>query len=391
MTRDEMRSRFEEIYGQGGEIRFFFAPGRVNLIGEHTDYNGGHVFPCALTLGMYSAARLRDDRIVRLASLNRRDATVYEFSLDEGFSISERSGWEAYPKGVFWAMAERGKTFDRGIDLLFYGDIPSGSGLSSSAALELATGVALRALYGFEDLENLDLAFIGQKAECDFVGMNCGIMDQFASAMGKKETAMFLATERMRYEYVPLKMGTTRIVVTNSRVHHELASSEYNTRREECEKALRKLKVVANVSTLGDMATDQFESCKDVIMDSTLIKRARHAVYENARTIQAVSALRADNLERFGALMNQSHVSLRDDYEVSCTEIDFLTEKAWEIPGVVGSRITGGGFGGCTVSIIEESAIPEYERIITEAYQQRFGLTPLFYVVSPGEGAHEIV
>ncbi len=391
MTKDEMRSSFEEIYGQGDGIRFFFAPGRVNLIGEHTDYNGGHVFPCALTLGMYAAARLRDDQTVRMTSLNLKKAEVFEFSLSEGFQNGDRQSWTAYPIGVFWAMAENGKTFERGIDLLFYGDIPSGSGLSSSAALELATAAALRALYGFDDLDNQELAFIGQKAEREYVGMNCGIMDQFASAMGKKDSAIFLATERIRYEYVPLKMGSTRIVVTNSRVHHELASSEYNTRREECEKALKKLKVVANVATLGDMSMDQFESCKDVIMNDVLIKRARHAVYENARTIQAVSALRADNLERFGALMNQSHVSLRDDYEVSCPEIDFLTSKAWEIPGVIGSRITGGGFGGCTVSIIEESAIPEYERIITEAYEKEYGLTPLFYVVSPGEGVHEIV
>ncbi|MDO5134807.1 MAG: galactokinase [Eubacteriales bacterium] len=385
----QLMEKFEEIYGGGGDIRTYFAPGRVNLIGEHTDYNGGHVFPCALTIGTYGLARRREDDQLRFYSVNFSKAGVIQSSLED-LVPSDRAGWTNYPKGVMWAFAKRGFQMPSGVDFLIYGNIPNGSGLSSSASLEVLTGTMLRDLFGFDELTGQDLAVIGQYSENNFNGCNCGIMDQFASAMGRKDCAIFLDTNTLDYEYAPVKLPDAKIVITNSKVKHSLVSSAYNDRRNESETALRDLQRVIKIKTLGDLTEEEFEAHKDAIQSPVCRKRAKHAVYENQRTIKAVQALKENQVEEFGRLMNASHVSLRDDYEVSCKEIDILVELAWTLPGVMGSRITGGGFGGCTVSIVKNDAVDAFVKTIGEQYKKKVGHEAEFYVVEIGDGAGRI-
>lgn len=380
--------KFEELYGDAQDVNVYFAPGRVNLIGEHTDYNGGHVFPCALTIGTYAAVRKRADRKLNLYSMNFDSMGVIESSLDD-LTPSDAAGWTNYPKGVMWAFAGRGMEMDCGLDIVLNGNIPNGSGLSSSASLEVVTGYFLKDLYGF-DVTNVDIAKIGQYSENNFNGMNCGIMDQFASAMGKKDHAIFLDTADLSYEYAPLVLDGAKIVVTNSNVKHSLVNSAYNERRSESEKALKELQTVVDIKGLGDLTEEQFEANKSAIKDEVRVKRAKHAVYENQRTIRAVEALKENDLKLFGELMNASHVSLRDDYEVSCEEIDVLVEEAWKIDGVIGSRITGGGFGGCTVSIVRDEAVDSFKEKVGAAYKERVGKTADFYVVEIGDGPGRI-
>lgn len=382
--KETVIQKFAELFGDAEGVQVYFAPGRVNLIGEHTDYNGGHVFPCALTIGTYAAVRKRQDRKLNFYSMNFEELGVISSSLDE-LTPSEAAGWTNYPKGVMWAFAERGMKMDCGLDIVLNGNIPNGSGLSSSASLEVLTGYYLKDLFGF-DVTNIELAKIGQYSENNFNGMNCGIMDQFASAMGKKDHAIFLDTADLSYEYAPLVLKGAKIVVTNSNVKHSLVNSEYNVRRSECEKALEELQTVADIRGLGDLTEEAFEANKSVIKDATRVKRAKHAVYENQRTIRAVEALKKNDLKLFGELMNASHVSLRDDYAVSCEEIDVLTEEAWKVDGVIGSRITGGGFGGCTVSIVKDEAVEAFKEKVGAAYQARVGKKADFYVVEVGDG-----
>lgn len=384
--RKEMKEKFVELFGAEGEIGTYFAPGRVNLIGEHTDYNGGHVFPCALTIGTYGLARKRKDQSLRFYSMNFAHLGVIESSLAD-LIPSPEADWTNYPKGVIWAFDKYGYSIPSGMDFLVYGDIPNGSGLSSSASLEVLTGLILKDLYGIDELTLKDLAIIGQYSENQFNGMNCGIMDQFASAMGKKDSAIFLDTSTLEFEYAPVKLPDARIIITNSKVKHSLVESAYNDRRQECETALKELQEVVRVQTLGDLSEEEFERYKDVIHSSVCQKRAKHAVYENQRTIKAYQALKAGELEEFGRLMNASHRSLKDDYEVSCPEIDLLTELAWKIPGVLGSRITGGGFGGCTVSIVKNDAVEAFIDQVGRAYREQTGHEAEFYVVDIGDGA----
>lgn len=382
--KEILLKKFEELYGDADGVSIYFAPGRVNMIGEHTDYNGGHVFPCALTIGTYAAVKKRADRKIRFFSMNFERLGVIESSLDD-LTPSDAAGWTNYPKGVMWAFAERGMKMNCGLDIVLNGNIPNGSGLSSSASLEVLTGFYLRDLYGF-DVTNVDLALIGQYSENNFNGMNCGIMDQFASAMGKKDNAIFLDTADLSYQYAPLVLDGAKIIVTNSNVKHSLVNSAYNERRSECEKALEELKTVVDIKGLGDLSEEQFEAHKGAIKDEVRKRRAKHAVYENQRTIRAVEALKNNDLKEFGKLMNASHVSLRDDYEVSCDEIDVLVEEAWKVDGVIGSRITGGGFGGCTVSIVKDEAVEAFKEKVGAAYQQRVGKEADFYVVEIGDG-----
>ena len=386
--KETLLQKFEELYGDAGGAAVYFAPGRVNMIGEHTDYNGGHVFPCALTIGTYAAVKKRTDRKLRFYSMNFERLGVIESSLDD-LTPSDEAGWTNYPKGVMWAFAERGMKMDSGLDIVLNGNIPNGSGLSSSASLEVLTGFLLRDLYEF-DVTNVDLALIGQYSENNFNGMNCGIMDQFASAMGKKDNAIFLDTANLSYQYAPLVLNGAKIIVTNSNVKHSLVNSAYNERRSECEKALEELKTAVDINGLGDLSEEQFETNKGAIKDEVRIKRAKHAVYENQRTIRAVEALKANDLTEFGKLMNASHVSLRDDYAVSCDEIDVLVEEAWKVDGVIGSRITGGGFGGCTVSIVKDEAVEVFKEKVGAAYQERVGKTADFYVVEIGDGPYKL-
>lgn len=386
---EKLMQKFKELYGENGDLRSYFAPGRVNLIGEHTDYNGGHVFPCALTLGTYAIVRSRGDRVLRFYSMNFDSFGVVETSLDD-LVPDKAASWTNYPKGVMWAFEKRGMKLSHGLDIAICGDIPNGSGLSSSASLEVLTGVILKDIFGFDQVSMVDIALIGQDAENNYNGCNCGIMDQFASAMGKKDHAIFLDTNTLHYEYAPVKLPDARIVITNSKVKHSLVDSAYNDRRNECETALKELKTVIDIQSLGELTEEQFEEHKNAIKDPIRQKRAGHAVYENQRAIRAVEALKANDIALFGKLMNASHTSLRDDYEVSCEEIDILVDLAWKTDGVIGSRITGGGFGGCTVSIVKNEAVDTFVKEIGEAYLDKVGHEAEFYVVNIGEGARRL-
>ena len=388
--QEKLLKKFKELFGDTSDARFYFSPGRVNLIGEHTDYNGGHVFPCALTIGTYGAAQKRNDNKIHFYSMNLDNFGVIEVTLED-LSYHAEYNWANYPLGVVWAFTEKGYTLDTGFDMVIWGNIPNGSGLSSSASLEVLTGVILRDLYNIDALTMTDLALIGQYSENNFNGCNCGIMDQFAVAMGKADNAIFLDTSTLNFEYAPVKLKDAKIIITNSKVKHSLVDSAYNTRRQECADALAALQTVVSIDSLGDLDMETFEKYKSVIGDSVKEQRAKHAVAENQRTIDAVAALKADNIELFGQLMNQSHISLRDDYEVSCEEIDILVDLAWNTPGVIGSRITGGGFGGCTVSIVKNDAIDTFIETIGAAYKEKVGHEAEFYTVEIGDGARRLV
>ena len=378
-------NKFAEVFGGNDGAKAYFAPGRVNLIGEHTDYNGGHVFPCALTIGTYGVARKREDKICRFYSMNFEDLGVIEVSLDNELKADKKLDWVNYPLGIVWAFAEKGMTIDTGFDLLLNGNIPNGSGLSSSASVEVLTGFILRDLYGF-DVTNQDLALIGQFSENKFNGVNCGIMDQFAIAMGKKDHAIFLDTSNLQFEYAPLKLEGAKIVIACSNKKRGLGDSKYNERRQECEDALAALQTMVNIKSLGDLDEATYEKLSPVIKDGTKCRRARHAIYENQRTIHAVDALKSGNLKAFGQLMNESHKSLRDDYEVTGKELDTLVDAAWKVPGVIGSRMTGAGFGGCTVSIVKQENIDEFIKTVGETYEKEIGYSADFYVVEIGDG-----
>ena len=382
--KDIILKKFAEVFGDADGAKAYFAPGRVNLIGEHTDYNGGHVFPCALTIGTYGAARRRDDNRLRFYSMNFEKLGVIESTLED-LVPSEEARWTNYPKGVMWAFGEKGMKVPFGIDLLLNGNIPNGSGLSSSASVEVLTGFILRDFFGF-DVSNQELALIGQFSENNFNKVNCGIMDQFAIAMGKKDHAIFLDTADLSFEYAPMVLEGAKIVIASSNKKRGLGDSKYNERRSECETALAELQKVTQISTLGDLDEEAFEKYQSAIEDDIRRKRARHAVYENQRTVRAVDALKANDVELFGQLMNASHVSLRDDYEVTGLELDTLVEEAWKVPGVIGSRMTGAGFGGCTVSIVKDEAIGGFIEKVGSAYRERIGYDADFYVVEIGDG-----
>ena len=381
---EKLLQEFAGVFGDHEGVSCYFAPGRVNLIGEHTDYNGGHVFPCALTIGTYGAARLRNDRKLRFYSMNFEQLGVIESELD-GLKPEKEADWTNYPKGVMWAFEEKGFQIPQGMDLILSGNIPNGSGLSSSASVEVLTGHILREFFGFQ-VSNQELALIGQYSENKFNGVNCGIMYQFAIAMGKKDHAIFLDTADLSYTYAPIKLSGVKLVIACSNKKRGLGDSKYNERRSECETALSELQKVVKIKSLGELTEKQFEEYQSAISDPVRVRRARHAVYENQRTIKAVSALQANDIEEFGRLMNASHVSLRDDYEVTGIELDTLVEEAWKVPGVIGSRMTGAGFGGCTVSLVKEEDIDLFTRQVGDAYLKKIGYAADFYVVEIGDG-----
>lgn len=382
--KQKMMEEFIKVFGAADGAKVYFAPGRVNMIGEHTDYNGGHVFPCALTIGTYGVARKREDNKLRMYSMNFESLGILESSLEE-LVYDKAADWTNYPKGVIWAFGEKGMKVPSGMDLLLFGNIPNGSGLSSSASVEVLTGAILRDLFGF-NVTNQDLALIGQYSENKFNGVNCGIMDQFAIAMGKKGNAIFLDTADLSYEYAPITLQDAKIVIACSNKKRGLGDSKYNERRSECETALAELQTVSSIQSLGELDEERFESLKAAIKDPVRMKRAKHAVYENQRTVKAVAALKANDVETFGKLMNASHVSLRDDYEVTGIELDTLVEEAWKQEGVIGSRMTGAGFGGCTVSIVKNDHIDAFIEKVGAAYLKKIGYAADFYVVEIGDG-----
>lgn len=384
--KEKVLEKFQEVFGAEGDIRTYFAPGRVNLIGEHTDYNGGHVFPCALTIGTYAVARKREDNKLRFYSMNFEHIGVVEADL-HNLKNQKGDGWTNYPKGVIWAFGEKGYSITSGMDLLLFGNIPNSSGLSSSASVEVVTGVIVKDLFGLDSVTMQEIALIGQYSENHFNGVNCGIMDQFAIAMGKKDHAIFLDTADLSYEYAPIVLKEAKIVIACSNKKRGLGDSKYNERRSECETALKELQTKLSIQSLGELTEKEFEAHKDLIQDSVRMRRAKHAVYENQRTIHAVEALKKGDIAEFGRLMNESHRSLRDDYEVTGKELDTLVETAWEQKGVIGSRMTGAGFGGCTVSIVKNENVEEFIKNVGETYRAVVGYAADFYVVDIGDGA----
>ncbi len=382
--KKELLQKFEEIFGSDGEYQVYFAPGRVNLIGEHTDYNGGHVFPCALTIGTYAVARKRNDDKLRFYSLNFKGLGVIE-SRVEKLEFKKEDDWTNYPKGVIWALQKKGYPITSGMDVLYFGNIPNASGLSSSASLEVLTAFLLKKLFGLE-ITNTEIALISQYSENNFNGVNCGIMDQFAVAMGKKDHAIFLDTADLSYEYAPLTLGDAKIVIMNTNKKRGLGDSKYNERRSECESALRDLQKVLPVTSLGELTEEQFEEYKMSIQSPVERKRAKHAVYENQRTVKAVEALKKNDLELLGKLMVASHESLQHDYEVTGIELDTIVEAALKQEGVIGARMTGAGFGGCAVSIVKEAAVEAFIQKVGKEYNEKIGYLAAFYVVEVGDG-----
>ena len=382
-----LEQKFQEVFGAPAEKQFF-APGRVNLIGEHTDYNGGNVFPCAIDRGTYGLVSKRADRTFRMYSENFADLGVMEFTLDELVN-DKKHDWANYPKGVIKMFVEEGFKIDSGFDFLVSGNIPNGAGLSSSASIEMLTGIVLKDLFHLS-IDPIAMALLGKKVENLFIGVNSGIMDQFAIAMGKKDHAILLDCNTLKYDYVPVVLKDEVIVIANTNKRRGLADSKYNERRAECDEALAELQTKLPIKALGELSIEEFEANKELIKSPIRQKRAKHAVYENQRTLKAQKELSAGNLAEFGKLMNQSHISLRDDYEVTGIELDTLAALAWEQPGVVGSRMTGAGFGGCTVSIVKKDKVDDFIKNVGEAYKNKIGYAADFYIAAVSEGARKL-
>ncbi len=384
LSIQQLRSNFATIFGAEADYTFF-SPGRINLIGEHTDYNGGHVFPAAISLGTYGAARKRDDNLLRFYSANFEDKGIIEVPL-ENLRFEKEHNWTNYPKGVLHFLQKAGHVIDKGMDVYVFGNIPNGSGLSSSASLELLTGIIAERLFDLK-LERLDLVKIGKQTENEFIGVNSGIMDQFAIGMGADQRAIYLDTNTLEYDLVPLDLKDNVVVIMNTNKRRELADSKYNERRAECEKAVEELKQKLSIATLGELNEWDFDEYSYLIQDENRLKRARHAVLENQRTLQAQAALQAGNLEKFGRLMNASHVSLEHDYEVTGLELDTLAHTAWEQEGVLGARMTGAGFGGCAIALVRKDAVEAFQKNVGQKYEGVVGYAPSFYIAEIAGGS----
>ena len=386
--KNKMLEMFTKVYGEKKGIRLFFSPGRVNLIGEHTDYNGGNVFPCALSFGTYGAIALRDDKVVRMYSENFEDLGVVTFNIDE-LKNEESHDWANYPKGVIDVLRKHGHDVQQGFDMVVFGNIPNGAGLSSSASLELLMAVMMDKIFKF-NIDRVELVKYCQEAENQFIGVNCGIMDQFAIGMGKEKSAILLDCNTLDYKYSTVDLKDEVIIIANTNKRRGLADSKYNERRSECETALKELQVSLNIKSLGELTEEQFEKNKHLIKDGLRVKRAKHAVYENQRTLKAVDALQNNDIKTFGELMNSSHESLRDDYEVTGKELDTLVELAWKHPGTIGARMTGAGFGGCTVSLVKKDQQEDFIKSVGSGYKDVVGYDADFYVANIGDGTKEI-
>lgn len=383
--KEHLITRFKEVFHKN-YTKAFFTPGRVNLIGEHVDYNGGNVFPCGLTIGTYAIVRLREDNKVRFFSENFKESGILEFNLDR---LVKEDQWTDYPIGELKMFLDKGYKIDSGFEILFFGNIPNGAGLSSSASIEVLTGFILKSLFSL-DIDMVEIVKLSQKAENQFVGVDCGIMDQFAVGMAKEDKAILLDCNTLDYRYVTLKLENHSILIANTNKRRGLADSAYNERRKKCDIALSELQTKLKIESLGELSVQKFEENKELIKNKIRQKRAKHAVYENVRTQKAVEALSQNKLNEFGILMNQSHISLRDDYEVTGLHLDTMVEALWEQTGVVGARMTGAGFGGCTVSIVEDSYIDQIIENVGNIYTEKTGLTGEFYKVKLGAGAREI-
>ena len=384
---EQLQQIFAEKFGEKG-TGSYFAPGRINLIGEHTDYNGGYVFPASITIGTYGVARKRADKQIRLYSENFPEKGIITFSLDD-LEYRKEDDWTNYPKGVIRYLKAAGHAIDSGIEIAFYGNIPNGAGLSSSASIELLTGVILDDLFGLA-IERLELILTGKKVENEFIGVNSGIMDQFAIGMGKKDHALLLDTNTLAYDLVPAEFGDYVVAIMNTNKRRELADSKYNERRGECEEALKRLQTKLKIQSLGELDEATFFAHTSLIEDPTLIKRAKHAVTENQRTLKAKAALEAGDLESFGHLLDASHASLRDDYEVTGIELDTLVAAAQEQPAVLGARMTGAGFGGCAIALVRKSEWEAFATAVKESYREKIGYETDIYQASIDDGARKL-
>ncbi|MGG7077150.1 galactokinase [Clostridium sardiniense] len=386
--KKEILNTFYNIFGNKEGVRAFFSPGRVNLIGEHTDYNGGNVFPCALSFGTYGAISLREDKKIRMFSNNFKDLGIIEFDLD-GIKYEKEHDWANYPKGVIDVLKKKGHKIDKGFDVVIDGNIPNGAGLSSSASLELLIAVMLDKLFDL-NIDRVYLVKYSQEAENKFIGVNCGIMDQFAIGMGKDNSAILLDCNTLKYNYSKVDLKDEVLIIANTNKRRGLADSKYNERRSECETALEELKTKLDINALGELSIEEFEENKELIKDDIRRKRAKHAVYENIRTLKAKEALEENDLKTFGDLMNASHISLRDDYEVTGVELDTLVELAWNQEGTLGSRMTGAGFGGCTVSLVKKNCAENFIKNVSEGYKEKIGYDADFYIANIGSGTREV-
>ena len=386
--KNNMIEMFTKVYGDREGIRVFFSPGRVNLIGEHTDYNGGNVFPCALSFGTYGAIALRDDKTVRMYSENFKDLGIITFDIDD-LKNEEKHDWANYPKGVISVLLNHGYDVKQGFDMVVFGNIPNGAGLSSSASLELLMGVMVDKIFNF-NIDRVELVKYCQESENKFIGVNCGIMDQFAIGMGKEDSAILLDCNTLDYSYSKVDLKDEVIIIANTNKRRGLADSKYNERRSECETALSELQIKLNINSLGELTEEEFENNKYLIKNDIRAKRAKHAVYENQRTLKAVKALQNNDIETFGKLMNDSHKSLRDDYEVTGKELDTLVDLAWKHKATVGARMTGAGFGGCTVSIVKKDMKEDFINTVGKGYKEIIGYDADFYVANIGDGTREI-
>lgn len=383
MDKKVINDKFTEIFGEQAEATFF-SPGRINLIGEHTDYNGGHVFPCAISLGTYGAARKREDNKLRFYSANFEDLGIIETSLDD-LKYDKKDNWVNYAKGMIYFLKETGHDVDKGMDIFIEGNIPNGSGLSSSASLEMLIGVIAQELFNL-DIDRVDLVKLGMETENKFIGVNSGIMDQFAVGMGKQNQAILLDTNTLEYSYAPVDMGNNVIVIMNTNKRRELADSKYNERRSECETAVGELQAKLDIKTLGELDAQTFDEYSYLIEDENRLKRARHAVWENQRTMQAQTALEEGDLEKFGRLVNASHVSLEHDYEVTGIKLDTLAHTAWKQDGVLGARMTGAGFGGCGIAIVDKDKVEAFKENVGKVYTEKIGYAPAFYIAEIADG-----
>lgn len=386
MTIEQLKSAYEAAY-QKSVTDIFFSPGRVNLIGEHTDYNGGFVFPCALSFGTYLLMAPNNEHRINFRSLNI-DA-VYSLELTQLTTPLPNKAWANYPLGVIAQFIKRGVSITQGYDILFWGNVPAGAGLSSSAAMEVVTAFAFNELLG-TGYDRTELAKIGQASEHEFAGVMCGIMDQFASAQGKKDHAIYLNCDTLEFDLVPVKLEGIKVVVSNTHSPHHLDSGAYNDRVRQCQLAVQQISAVRPIKNLAELSQADFNQVENAITDEVAHRRARHVVGEVQRTKDAVEALQQGNIELFGKLMTQSHISLRDDYEVTGLQLDSLAEAAWKVDGVLGSRMTGGGFGGCTVSLVRDEAIPTFIEQVGAEYTEKTGLKADFYIAEIGDGAHRV-
>ncbi|MFC6175388.1 galactokinase [Companilactobacillus huachuanensis] len=390
MNTKEVLHGFKKIFNEPAE-KLFFSPGRINLIGEHTDYNGGNVFPCAISLGTYAAYLSREDLMIKVYSENLPDNGVVTFFIDSihGVEYNEKHGWANYVKGMIYLMMKAGYNIDHGFEIYFHGNLPDGAGLSSSASIELLMGNILNDAF-YLGIDQLDIVKMGQQNENNYIGVNSGIMDEFAVGMGKKDQAILLDTNTMEYHYAPVELGDHVIVIMNTNKHRALADSKYNERRSQCEQALALLQKKLDIKSLGELSIDEFDRNSYLINDDILIRRARHAVFENQRTLKAIKYLQENNLVEFGKLVNASHISLHYDYEVTGIELDTLVEAAWKQPGVLGARMVGAGFGGCAIAFVEKDQVESFKQNVGQIYQDKIGYAADFYIAEISDGPRQL-